>query len=89
VYKPAARAHDKGKSPMAGLDQELWIKSCTFTQDNQSGTQTHLELLNKPQGVIPLVGGDGSRDFGSGSQSAAQGATIEAKAPLPGCRQCA
>jgi len=34
------------KSPMLIMDRDLWLKSATFTQDNQSGTRTSLELVD-------------------------------------------
>lgn len=43
------------KSAMAMLNRALWIKAVTFTQDDQGGTQTELELWKDPsQGAISL-----------------------------------
>jgi prophage tail gpP-like protein len=54
LWKPGHTV--KVKSKTAGLSQEtLWLKAVTFTQDNQSGTQTHLELLARPVGQVQLV----------------------------------
>jgi prophage tail gpP-like protein len=45
------------KSPMLIMDQDLIAKSVTFTQDNQSGTTTVLELCNELalNGMTPQV----------------------------------
>jgi prophage tail gpP-like protein len=45
----------KVQSPMAALNQKLWIKAVTFTQDSEAGTRTQLELLrNATQGAVAL-----------------------------------
>lgn len=43
LWKPLDEVHVK--SPMAMLDDQLKIRSATFTQDNQNGTQTLLDLV--------------------------------------------
>jgi prophage tail gpP-like protein len=44
LWEPGDQVHVK--SPMAMLDENLTIQTATFTQDNASGTQTSLDLVN-------------------------------------------
>jgi prophage tail gpP-like protein len=57
LWKPGHTV--KIKSPMAKLPTDaLWIRAVTFTQDNNAGTQTHLELVRFPtQGQINIGAG--------------------------------
>jgi prophage tail gpP-like protein len=55
------------KSPMAMISDKLWIRSATFTQDNQSGTLTTLELRRDPQSKQTSIGGAPASNGGAGA----------------------
>jgi prophage tail gpP-like protein len=62
-------------SPMLIMDNEkLRAKSVTFTQDNQTGTRTTLELCNENAFSLgPSMGGQTSGDGGDGATAATPG----------------
>jgi prophage tail gpP-like protein len=61
------------KSPMAMITDRLWIRSVTFTQDNQSGTLTTLELRRDPQSKQTSIGGPSPSSGASAAPSSGGG----------------
>jgi prophage tail gpP-like protein len=73
LWRPGMAVHVK--SPMAMLDMKLGIRSVTFTQDRQSGSQTTLDLV-RPYRLKMY-------DDSPGSPSSKEANPTQSSSPLP------